>query len=176
MGIELLEFNFRNCVLSSARYLSGQFQTHSKSLDQHRKIKQNKNMSKNVLDAIAPLSLISKFCGYSMFTISRFDFSTATKQTDVCFRIWIVLINCFLNYILWFSDRNFPMHKSDIISKCLPIILGGSYGLYIFTIIGFCGMRDKYSILIKSICEIDEMVRLLINSREEFIVSFHVFS
>lgn len=113
----------------------------------------------NILDAIAPLSLTSKFCGYSVFTISRFDFSIASKRSDVCFQIWIIVINCLLCFLLVQTDEDSLMHKSDIISKALPIIFACSYGLYLFTIVVSLGMKEKQSILIRSICEIDDMVR-----------------
>lgn len=113
----------------------------------------------NILDAIAPLSLMSKFCGYSMFTISRFDFSIASKRSDVCFQIWIIAINCLLCFLLVKTDQDSQLHKSDIISKALPIIFACSYGLYLFTIVVSLGMKEKQSILMRSICEIDDMVR-----------------
>lgn len=102
---------------------------------------------------------MSKFCGYSIFSINRLDFSIAFKRIDVLLQIWIVIVNCFLNYYLWDASQNFPLHKSDIIRKSLPIILCGSFGLYIFCVIASIVMREKQSILMKSICEIDEMVR-----------------
>lgn len=116
-------------------------------------------MAKSIIDALAPLQLVTKFCGYSIFTINRFDFSTAFKRTDFIATIWIVFINCFINFYLWNPSQNFPIHKSDIISKSLPIIMCASYGLYLFCIIASMMMKAKLSILIKSICGIDEMVR-----------------
>lgn len=116
-------------------------------------------MAKNILDAIGPLSSMSKFCGYSIFSIDHSDFSVRIQHSDVCFQIWIVVINCFLNCYLWDPSQHSALHKSDILSKSLPIILCGSYGFYVFTIIASAAMRKRQSILMKSICDIDEMVR-----------------
>lgn len=124
------------------------------------KIRLKERAAMNIFDAVAPLSSMSKFCGYSMFTISRSDFSIASKRSDVCFQIWIVVINCLLCFLLLESDQDSQLHKSDIISKALPIIFACSYALYVFTIVASLGTREKQSILIKLICEIDDMVRV----------------
>ena len=116
-------------------------------------------MANNIMDAIAPLSSMSKFCGYSMFSINQFDFSIALKWKDFFFQIWAVLINCFLNSFLWDLSQHFPMHKSDILTKSLPIILCGTYGFYVITIIASFASRKNQSDMFKYICEIDEMVR-----------------
>lgn len=133
-------------------------------------------MAKNFIDAIAPLTSMSKFCGYSIFSINRLDFSLTIKRNDVIFLIWIVVINCFINCFVWDSSQHYPMHKSDILSKSLPIILCGSYLFYIFTIIAWAAMRKKQSILIKSICNIDEMVRNRISWLNKVLIFFPFFS
>lgn len=116
-------------------------------------------MARNISEALAPLNFMSKFCGYSIFSINRFDFSIGFKRIDVLFQIWIVVVNCFLNFYLWDASQSFPLHKSDIISKSLPIILCGCFGLYIVCVIASIALRKKQSILMKSIFAIDEMVR-----------------
>jgi hypothetical protein len=115
-------------------------------------------MGKDILDAFKPLNIISKWCGYSLFTITRVNYSVAFKRVDFAFQAWIIATICFLSVCMWDVSQSLPLHKSDIISKCLPIILCMSYGLYLFTIAATIGTRRKQSILIKSICEIDEMV------------------
>lgn len=123
----------------------------------------DRKMSGSLLDVFSPLHAMSKFCGYSVFTINRVDFSVAVERVDVLLQIWIIIINCCLNFCLWDASQNFAMHKSDIISKSLPIILCGSYGLYLFCVIASVATRTKQSILIRSICEIDEMVNKKMN-------------
>lgn len=130
-------------------------------------------MAKNIIDAIAPLSAISKFCGYSIFTINQLDFSIEFKRNDWLFYIWIVLLNCFLNTFLW--DQHRPLHRSDILSKSLPAVLGISYGFYVFTMISSLATRKKQSILIQSIYEIDEMVRNLVFNEISFHYVFNSF-
>lgn len=115
-------------------------------------------MAQDILDAFAPLNLISKICGYSLFTISRVDYAATFKRVDFAFQTWIVAVVCFLNVYLFDVRESLPMHKSDIISKCLPIFLCLSYGLYLLTIVATIVTRRKQSLLIKSICDIDEMV------------------
>lgn len=119
-------------------------------------------MSQNIIDVLAPLHWMSKFCGYSIFTIKRSDFSISCKRIDIAFYCWVVFINCCLNgfnIYLWDASQSFPLHNSGIISKSLPVLLSGSYGLYLISMIASTAMRQKQSILMKSICEIDETVR-----------------
>jgi uncharacterized membrane protein YwaF len=126
-------------------------------------------MGKDILDAFKPLNIISKCCGYSLFTITRIDYSVAFRRIDFAFQVWIVATICFLSVYMWDVSQSLPLHKSDIISKCLPIILCMSYGLYLFTVAATIGTRRKQSILIKSICEIDEMVSRLGRENENSI-------
>jgi hypothetical protein len=116
-------------------------------------------MKLSILDAFAPLNFFSKFCGYSMFTVSRVNYSPTFKNSDFLFQLWIFIVTCYLNSQLWSIGQIFPMHKSDIISKSLPIILCVSYVLYLITIMATVGTRKKQSALIRCICEVDEMVR-----------------
>lgn len=115
-------------------------------------------MAKSIMDALAPLHLSSKICGYSIFSINRLDFSIEFKRIDVLLQIWIIVVNCCLNCFLWDTSQRFPLHKSNIISETLPIILSGCYVLYLCCVIASMVMRKKQSILIESICQIDEMV------------------
>lgn len=115
-------------------------------------------MAKNIFDATSPLSFMAKFCGYSMFTINQSDFTIASKRNDVIAQIWIIIMNVFFCAYLWDVGQNFNLHKSDILSKSLPIILSGSYGFYIFTIIASIALRRKQSTLMRLFYEIDEMV------------------
>lgn len=159
MSIELLEFNFVNCWASFYRRSKKGWVIKRLFDKLLHTLQHYLEMAESIIDVLAPLSLISKFCGYSIFTINRFDFSIAYKRIDILLQIWIVIVNCFLNYVLWEASQNFPLHKSDIISKSMPIILCGSFGLYVFCMIALAVMRKKQSILMKSICQIDEMVR-----------------
>lgn len=130
-------------------------------------------MAKNILDVLAPLSFVSKLMGFSSFSINRFDFSIHTTAVDILFRVWIILVNCLLSFCLWDACQHFPVYKSDIIAKSLPIILGGSYFLYLVSMLGTILTSKKQSVLIKSICEIDEMVRK--NVYLKFFVSWRSF-
>jgi hypothetical protein len=159
MSIELWEFNFLNCWANSYRSKKNG-RVIKRLFDKWLHILRHPlEMAKSIVDVLAPLNFISKFCGYSIFTINRVDFSIAFERIDVLLQIWIVIVNCFLSFHLWDASQNFPLHKSDIISKSMPIILCGSFGLYIFCLIASLLLRKKQSILMKLICQIDGMVR-----------------
>ncbi|CRL05759.1 CLUMA_CG018788, isoform A [Clunio marinus] len=117
-----------------------------------------------ILDAFAPLQLSSKICGYSVYTFNHLELKINYRISDVIFMFWNVANICALGYFLRESEHHVPLIvlQSGIISKAIPLVLFGSYIVYILSCIGSIFSQSKQSLLINFILQIDEMLSFTI--------------
>lgn len=119
---------------------------------------QQKKMTQEltILDAAEPLLFISKFTGYSLFTIDRKTWRARVTKLDILAILLTIWINLGLNCIYWKSIISVEANVNTISKVSLPILVYLDYVINVIGVLWIFMNSCKISELLRLFKEIDE--------------------
>jgi len=111
--------------------------------------------STNILDAIFPMHIVSKFVGYMIFSISRKDFSVHVTKMDFVMQALAIICNVLMTAIYSTSWMLVKVHDSYIARISIPAVLFGSFLAYNAYIIWTFVKRHQIALMIRKLHEVD---------------------
>ena len=77
----------------------------------------------NILDGLGTFHILSKFCGFTVFTVNHKDLSVKITCYDFCFYIFTMSFNVIMCYNSVVVFMKAPVKQSRIVDFTLPILV-----------------------------------------------------
>ena len=77
----------------------------------------------NILDVLGTFHILSKFCGFTVFTVNRKDLSVTITCYDFCFYIFTMSFNVIMSFNSVAVFMKSPVKQSRIIDFTIPILV-----------------------------------------------------
>lgn len=112
-------------------------------------------MTHNIYTSVRPLHLLSKFSGFSLYSIDRKTFEVKFRKLDALFATIHSILTVVLNIMFWKTYSMLDVHNSEVVNKIFPVFAYCNYvASTLAKIWSFCH-RHEYAQLLKTFHSID---------------------